>query len=108
MTEKRATTEKVKKEAKKEQRQNRSQEPQQPKKEKEPNEPKSGQRQNRRRLRLRMIPIWLRILLSIVLIGGSFIVGLMVGYAVVGEGDNPGEILKPDIWYYLIDLIRGK
>lgn len=107
MTEKKAATEKVKEEAKKEQQQSQTRS-QQPQKEQEPKEANTGQRQRRRRLRLRMIPIWLRILLSIVLIGGSFIIGLMVGYAVVGDGENPGEILKPDIWYYLIDMIRGK
>ncbi|GAE31320.1 DNA-directed RNA polymerase subunit beta [Halalkalibacter hemicellulosilyticus] len=68
----------------------------------------SKQRYRRKRLRLRVIPIWLRILLSIVLIGGSFLVGLMVGFAIVGNGDNPAEILKPDLWYYLMDMIRGR
>ncbi|MCK0470062.1 DNA-directed RNA polymerase subunit beta [Halalkalibacter sp. APA_J-10(15)] len=68
----------------------------------------SKQRYRRKRLRLRMIPIWLRIFLSIVLIGGSFLVGLMVGFGIVGDGDNPAEILKPDLWYYLMDMIRGR
>jgi hypothetical protein len=56
--------------------------------------------------RLRLIPIWLRILISIVLIGGCLILGLMFGYGVIGGG-NPAEALKPDTWYHILDIIRG-
>jgi len=56
--------------------------------------------------RLRLIPIWLRILISIVLIGGSLILGLMFGYGVIGGGE-PGEAIRPDTWYHIIDIIRG-
>lgn len=60
-----------------------------------------------RRPRLRLIPIWLRILLSIVLIGGSLLLGLIVGYGVIGDGD-PADALKPETWYHILDIIRGE
>ncbi|MCM3714320.1 DNA-directed RNA polymerase subunit beta [Halalkalibacter oceani] len=64
-------------------------------------------RKSRRRPRLRLIPIWLRILLSIVLIGGSLLLGLIVGYGVIGDGD-PADALKPETWYHILDIIRGE
>ena len=60
-----------------------------------------------RKPRLRIIPIWLRIILSIVLIGGSLLLGLMVGYGVIGGG-SPADVLKPETWYHILDIIRGE
>ncbi|MBP3953185.1 DNA-directed RNA polymerase subunit beta [Bacillus suaedae] len=71
-------------------------------------EKREARRKRRRRPRLRIIPIWLRLLISIVLIGGSLILGLMVGFGVIGDGENPSDILDPDIWYRMIDIIRGR
>jgi cobalamin biosynthesis Mg chelatase CobN len=56
--------------------------------------------------RLRLIPIWLRILIAIVLIGGCFILGLMFGFGVIGN-QEPAEVIKPETWYHIIDFIRG-
>lgn len=60
-----------------------------------------------RKPRLRILPIWLRIILSIVLIGGSLLLGLIVGYGVIGGG-SPADALKPETWYHILDIIRGK
>ncbi|WP_332698858.1 DNA-directed RNA polymerase subunit beta [Halalkalibacter lacteus] len=57
--------------------------------------------------RLRLIPIWLRILIAIVLIGGSLILGLMFGFGVIG-GHDPAEVIRPETWYHIIDFIRGE
>ena len=56
--------------------------------------------------RLRAIPIWLRLLLSILLIGASLILGLLFGYGALG-GHEPGDVLKPQTWYHILDMIRG-
>ncbi|MFC0561046.1 DNA-directed RNA polymerase subunit beta [Halalkalibacter alkalisediminis] len=56
--------------------------------------------------RLRLIPIWLRILISLLLIGGSLILGMMFGYGVIGGGE-PGEAIRPETWYHIVDIIRG-
>ncbi|MGF7012893.1 DNA-directed RNA polymerase subunit beta [Ornithinibacillus bavariensis] len=54
--------------------------------------------------RLRIIPIWLRIVL---IAGLSFIalcVGLMIGYGGLGDGD-PTDALKWETWQHIVDLI---
>ncbi len=61
----------------------------------------------RRRPRIRLIPIWLRFIIAVVLIGGSFLLGLIVGYGVIGDGD-PAEAVKPHIWYHILDMIQGR
>jgi hypothetical protein len=54
--------------------------------------------------RLRIFPIWLRIVL---IAGLSFIalcVGLMIGYGGLGDGD-PKDALKWETWQHIADLI---
>lgn len=36
-----------------------------------------------------------------------FAVGLMLGYAVLGQGHNPLSILSPDKWQSLFDKFTG-
>ncbi|KHF38745.1 hypothetical protein LQ50_19505 [Halalkalibacter okhensis] len=57
--------------------------------------------------RLRLIPIWLRLLLAILLVGGSLILGVILGYSVIG-GKDAGEATKPETWYHIVDMIRGR
>ncbi len=75
----------------------------------EQSETNSAKRSGRkkRKPRLRIFPIWLRIILSIVLIGGSLLLGLIVGYGVIGDG-SPADALKTETWYHIIDIIRGE
>jgi hypothetical protein len=56
------------------------------------------------RPRRRMFPIWLRIIVVLSLAVTALVVGLMVGYGVIGDG-NPIEALKVDTWQHLIDII---
>ncbi len=70
-------------------------------------EKREARRKKERRPRLRLIPVWLRIILAIVLIGGSLLLGLIVGYGVIGDGD-PADALKPQTWYHIIDIIQGR
>ena len=60
----------------------------------------------RKKQRLRVVPIWLRLLLAIVLIGGSLLLGLMVGYGVLGDG-QPADALQTETWYHIFELMRG-
>ncbi|MDT8860413.1 DNA-directed RNA polymerase subunit beta [Alkalihalobacillus sp. MEB130] len=76
-------------------------------KEKEAESRESRQKKGLKKERLRLIPIWLRLVLAILLIGGSLILGIIVGYSVIGGGD-PGEATHPDTWYHIIDMIRGR
>lgn len=57
------------------------------------------------RLRRRLIPIWLRLVIVFVLVLLSGMIGAMVGYGVLGDG-NPFEALKPATWQHIVDLIE--
>lgn len=59
-----------------------------------------------RRMRIRLIPIWARILIVLLLIVLCVVTGLMVGYGVIGEG-NPTDVLKWETWQHIIDLVNA-
>lgn len=58
-------------------------------------------------IRIRLIPIWLRVLLVIALTAASLVAGLMVGYGVIGDG-NPKDALSKSTWTHIIDLVIDK
>lgn len=58
-------------------------------------------------MRLRLIPIWLRLLLVAVLCVMAAVIGLIVGYSGIGSGEA-GDALKWDTWQHLLDIIEGK
>lgn len=58
------------------------------------------------RSRVRLVPIWARLLITLVLFVFSLVAGLLVGYALVGEGDSL-HILTLDIWQGLYEFING-
>ncbi|MET3684242.1 hypothetical protein ABID56_002368 [Alkalibacillus flavidus] len=83
----------------------------------EPNDDKSQRKaakeakkeeKKKRKGRVRYLPVWLRFLLVIVLSAAALVLGLMVGYGIVGEGDDPSGALDPDMWQRMYDYIRGK
>lgn len=55
-------------------------------------------------VQVRLFPILIRVLLIILLAGLSLVVGLMVGYGVIGDG-SPQDALKPETWTHIIDLV---
>ncbi|MET3697083.1 DNA-directed RNA polymerase subunit beta [Bacillus oleivorans] len=59
-----------------------------------------------RRIRIRLIPIWARVLIVLLLIVLCVMTGLMVGYGVIGEG-NPTDVLKWETWQHVIDLVNA-
>lgn len=58
-------------------------------------------------IRIRLLPIWLRIILVILLTAGSLVVGVMVGYGVLGDG-KPQDALEKATWTHIIDLVVEK
>ena len=58
-------------------------------------------------VQIRMIPIWLRLILIILLIAIVAVIGLRVGYSYIGDG-NPEDVLKKETWTHIIDIIKGK
>ncbi|MGP4077141.1 DNA-directed RNA polymerase subunit beta [Halobacillus sp. K22] len=54
--------------------------------------------------RIRVLPIWLRIIIVLVLSILALLIGLMVGYGVIGDG-NPMEALNWDTWQHIWDIV---
>jgi zinc transporter ZupT len=73
----------------------------------EEKQPKQENEEKRtsRRLRRRLIPIWLRLIIVAVLVVISTAIGAMVGYSVLGDG-KPLDALKPSTWQHIIDLVE--
>ncbi|WLR50684.1 DNA-directed RNA polymerase subunit beta [Bacillus tianshenii] len=57
-----------------------------------------------RKRRARLIPIWMRLVIVILLMLLSLTAGLMVGYGVIGDGE-PLDAIKTSTWTKLVDLI---
>lgn len=57
-------------------------------------------------VRLRLIPIWLRIILVICLLVVATVLGLIFGYSVLGDGDT-FDALKWSTWQHMLDIIQG-
>ncbi len=72
---------------------------------KEDGQAKDPQRKKRKKKpRIRMIPIWLRLIIVAVLMALSLASGAMVGYGVIGDGE-PMDALKIETWKHIYDII---
>ncbi|WP_342515333.1 DNA-directed RNA polymerase subunit beta [Sporosarcina sp. FSL K6-1522] len=58
-------------------------------------------------VQIRLLPIWLRILLVLLLLVGAAVFGAMFGYGYLGDG-NPGDVLKKETWTHIYDIMNGK
>ncbi|TMW72528.1 DNA-directed RNA polymerase subunit beta [Alteribacter natronophilus] len=54
--------------------------------------------------RVRLIPIWLRLILVVFFLGVSIVLGAMIGYGVIGDG-QPMDIFQRETWGHIYDLI---
>ncbi|NBJ68774.1 MULTISPECIES: DNA-directed RNA polymerase subunit beta [Clostridia] len=57
-----------------------------------------------RRPRVRIFPIWLRIIVILLFCIIALVVGLMIGYGVIGDG-APTDVLKTETWQHIIDIV---
>ncbi|SEA68603.1 DNA-directed RNA polymerase subunit beta [Thalassobacillus cyri] len=53
--------------------------------------------------RRRIFPIWLRLIVITILCAVALIVGLMVGYGVLGDG-QPLDVLKLETWEHIWNI----
>jgi hypothetical protein len=58
-----------------------------------------------KKIRLRIFPIWLRVLIVLFLMVVCAAAGLIVGYGVIGNGE-PLDALKASTWQHIIDLVE--
>ncbi|MFS0865474.1 DNA-directed RNA polymerase subunit beta [Fredinandcohnia sp. 179-A 10B2 NHS] len=66
---------------------------------------KKPKRKRKEKIRLRLIPIWVRLLLVAILLAGSVVLGVVVGYGFIGDGE-PSDALKKSTWQHIIDLVQ--
>lgn len=64
-----------------------------------------SRRKRKTKLRTRKFPIWLRIIVVLLLFAGCLVLGLMVGYGVIGDG-TPTEVLEKSTWQHIVDIIN--
>lgn len=57
-------------------------------------------------VRIRLLPIWLRIILVLVLLIITVIIGTLIGYSVIGDG-SPSDLFKVETWTHITDIIQG-
>jgi len=57
-----------------------------------------------KRVRIRMIPIWLRLVLLVASVMICVMAGAAVGYGMLGGG-NVGDVFKESTWTHILDLI---
>lgn len=69
------------------------------------NAPKSSGKPTRW-VQIRLFPIWLRVIVVLLLIFAAAMVGLNVGYTVLGDGESQG-IFKWSTWQHVLDIING-
>lgn len=58
-------------------------------------------------VQLRLLPIWFRIFLVLIILIVVAIIGLRIGYGVIGDGDS-ADVLKKETWTHILDIINGK
>jgi len=58
-------------------------------------------------VQIRLLPIWLRIILVLLLLIGAAMFGVMIGYSSLGDGD-PSDVFKKETWTHILDIIAGK
>jgi len=82
----------------------------QPKVPQEEKKEKRSEKQNVKPIRwynFRLIPIWLRIVIVLILLILVATTGLMIGFGVIGNGE-PLDVLKKEPWQHILDIINGK
>ncbi|SDZ46289.1 DNA-directed RNA polymerase subunit beta [Evansella caseinilytica] len=71
---------------------------------KQPENEQAAGKNKKRKGRIRLIPIWLRIIVVTGLLAGSLVAGAIVGYK-IGGGDDSARILDKETWFRVYDFI---
>ena len=58
-------------------------------------------------VQIRLLPIWLRIILVLLLLIGAAILDAIIGYGYIGDGE-PADVFKKETWIHILDIIKGK
>ncbi|MCB5239983.1 DNA-directed RNA polymerase subunit beta [Niallia circulans] len=60
---------------------------------------------SKRKIRVRLFPIWLRIIVIILIMAVSVLAGAIVGYSVMGDG-RVNDTFKKETWAHISNLIN--
>ena len=63
-------------------------------------------KEGRKRIRIRLIPIWLRVIIVAILLVVSTVSGAMVGYSVMGNG-KATDVFDKSTWTHIVDLVNS-
>lgn len=63
------------------------------------------ERPKKYKFRIRLIPIWLRLIILVFVMGVAVVAGAMFGYGVLGGG-NPMDVLNKETWQHILDLVN--
>lgn len=58
-------------------------------------------------VQIRLFPIWVRIILVFAILTAAAVLGAMIGYGILGDG-QPSDVLKKETWTHILDIINGK
>ncbi|WP_301107077.1 DNA-directed RNA polymerase subunit beta [Sporosarcina sp.] len=58
-------------------------------------------------VRIRMFPIWLRLLIVFVLMIVAAVLGALLGFSVLGDG-SAGDVFRKETWQHIFDIMNGK
>jgi len=67
-------------------------------------EKRKQEKKKRKKPRRRIFPIWLRIIVVLILAAGALILGLMIGFAVLGDGEAL-DVLKMETWEHIVNIV---
>lgn len=65
---------------------------------------KPTKKRRKKKERIRIFPIWLRIIVIVILAFVALAAGLMFGYSVMGDG-NATDVFKSETWRHIVDIV---
>src|SRR5699024_10927424 len=76
----------------------------QPGKRKQHKRKRKEEKKQHKKPRRRLIPIWLRLIIFLLLCAAVAVAGLMIGFGVLGDG-NARDVLDKATWQHIIDIV---
>lgn len=46
----------------------------------------------------------IKVSIVILLVVAAFVIGVMLGYGVIGDGGNPMDVFDPDMWHHILNF----
>lgn len=59
-----------------------------------------------KKIKVRMLPIWLRLVIIIALMVIMIIIGAVIGYSAIGGG-HLIDVFKPSTWTHIVDIVNA-